>query len=255
MTNPSTQITESLGRILLADDESAFRLATSAFLRQQGYTCEAVPDAVAAAKSLRSSEFDLLISDIQMPGNAGLEFIEGLPQVAAGLPVILLTGHPSMQSALRSVRLKVAAYLVKPCDPDELLGLAGQAISNYRSYRAVSANRERLENWARDLVQIEKVLCETPAGAGSSMEAYFNLTLRNLLTALVDLKQFNEVFTRPGKAGSLENAALHKALQETIAVLEKTKQSFKSKELGELRKRLEGLLQTTRETGREILNS
>src|SRR5262245_52247830 len=244
-----TTSTENLGQILLADDEGAFRVTTSAFLRQQGYACEAVPDAVAAEKSLRRSEFDLLISGIQMPGNAGLEFIADLPQVAAGLPVILLTGHPSMQTALRSVRLKVVAYLVKPCDPDELLGLASQAIANYRSYRAVSANRERLENWARDLAQIEKVLLETPAGAATSMESYFNLTLRNLLTALVDLKQFNEVLARPdGKAGSLENAALHKALQETIAVLEKTKQSFKSKELGELRKRLEGLLQTTRET-------
>ena len=240
--------TESLGRILLADDDGAFRVATTAFLRQQGYECESVPDAGAAAKLLGASEFDLLISDIQMPGNAGLEFIEGLPQAATGLPEILLTGHPSMQSAVRSVRLRVAAYLVKPCDPDELLGLASQAIANYHSYRAVSANRERLENWARDLAKIEEVLRTSPAGAAASMEAYFNLTLRNLLAALVDLKQFNEVLTRPGKGGSLENAALHKALQETIAVLERTKQSFKSKELGELRKRLEGLLQATRET-------
>jgi len=193
---------------------------------------------------LRQSPFDLLISDIQMPGNAGLEFIENLPQVAAGLPVILLTGHPSMQSALRSVRLQVVAYLVKPCDPDELLNLVSDAVANYRSYRAVSASRERLENWARDLEQIEKVLQELPAKAAAvPMEAYFNLTLRNLLAALVELKQFNEALARaPGKTASMENATLHKALQETIGVLEKTKQSFKSKELGELRRRLEGLL-------------
>ncbi|MEY2410738.1 MAG: two-component system, NtrC family, nitrogen regulation response regulator GlnG [Verrucomicrobiota bacterium] len=238
---------DSLGRILLADDENAFRVATSAFLRQQGYDCVAAPDAAAAAELLRASQFDLLISDIQMPGNAGLEFIEKLPQVAAGMPVILLTGHPSMQSAVRSVRLQVVAYLVKPCDPDELLSLARQAIANHRSYRAVSANRQRLESWARDLAQLEEVLRESPIEAAAApMEAYVHLSLRNLLAALVDLKQFNEALSRPGgQAGSLENAALHKALQETIGVLEKTKQSFKSKELGELRKRLEGLLQTS----------
>lgn len=234
---------DSRGRILLADDEEAFRTATRVFLRRQGYECETAPDAAAAAAMLRDAEFDLLISDIQMPGNAGLEFIEQLPQVAAGLPVILLTGHPSMQSAVRSVRLQVVAYLVKPCDPDELLTLAAQAIANHRAWRAVNTNRQRLEGWARDLAQIEEVLRRSPAEAAAApMEAWFNLTLRNLLAALLDLKHFNEALARGGKTGALENAALHQALQETVAVLEKTKQSFKSKELGELRKKLETVI-------------
>ena len=237
---------QSRGRILIADDDEAFRIATRLFLRRQGFECEVAPDAGVAVEMLRTSAFDLLISDINMPGNAGLELVAKLPEVAAALPVILLTGHPSVQSAARSVRLQVVAYLVKPCDADELLGIAGQAIANYRAYRAVSENRGRLETWARDLAQFEDVLRTSPHGtAGGPTEAYLNLTLRNLLAVLLDLKQFTEaVSQQPGKEGLLQQVALHRALQDTIDVLEKTKQSFKSKELGELRRRLEGLLHT-----------
>lgn len=235
----------SRGRILLADDDAAFRLATRAFLCQQGFECETAGGAEEAAALLRASGFDLVIADIQMPGNAQLEFIEQLPDLAGSVRVILLTGHPSMQSAVRSVRLQVAGYLVKPCDPDELVALADQAIARHRAWRTVAANRERLQGWVEELARIEAVLQE---GAGESSagptEAYLNLTLRNLLTALLDLKLFTEALARrEGQPGALQQAALLKALQETIAVLEKTKQSFKSRELGELRKKLAGLLQ------------
>ncbi len=234
------------GRILIADDDEAFRLTTRTFLRRQGYECEAAPDADTAAEMLRGGGFDLLLADIHMPGNVGLELVESLPEVAAALPVIVLTGHPSVQSAARSVRLQVVAYLVKPCDADELLTISTQAIANYRAYRAVSANRQRLETWARDLAQIEEVFRKSsgPATLGPT-EAYLNVTLGNMLAVLLDLKGFTEALARqPGKENILERVTLHRALQETIEVLEKTKQSFKSKELGELRHRLEGLLRT-----------
>ena len=122
------------GRVLIADDDEAFRTATTAFLRRQGFDCESARDSSTATEKLRDADFELLISDINMPGNAGLEFVEKLPEIAAALPVILLTGHPSVQSAARSVRLRVAAYLVKPCDAEELLTLSEQAIANYRAY-------------------------------------------------------------------------------------------------------------------------
>jgi YesN/AraC family two-component response regulator len=150
-----------------------------------------------------------------------------------------------VQSAARSVRLQVVAYLVKPCDADELLGVVEQAIANYRAYRVVNANRQLLETWARDLAQIEEVQRSSPGGRTASAEAYLSLTLRNLLSVLMDLKKFTEALSQqPGKEGVLQQVALHRALQETIDVLEKTKQSFKSKELGELRRRLETLLHT-----------
>jgi YesN/AraC family two-component response regulator len=234
------------GKILIADDDEAFRTATKVFLRRQGFDCESAKDGSSAIELLRNTQFDLLISDINMPGNVSLELIEKLPEIAAALPVILLTGHPSVQSAARSVRLQIVAYLVKPCDANELLSLAEQAIANYRAFRAVSSNRLKLETWARDLRQIEEVIQKTPASASNATtEAYLNLTLSNILSLLLDLKRFTEALAyQPRQKELLGQVTLHRALMETIEVLEKTKQSFKSKELGELRRKLESILQT-----------
>ncbi len=232
------------GRILIADDDDAFRIATRAFLDRQGFTCETAKDGPTAIEMLRTSEFDLLISDINMPGNSGLELIEMLPEISSALPVILLTGYPSVQSAARSVRLQVVAYLVKPCDAEDLIILAAEAIANYRAYRAINTNRQRLETWTRDLEQVEKVICKSPVGSNVSVtETYLNLTLTNVFSLLLDLKRFTEALTSQSDQNiAVERVALHQALRETIDVLERTKQSFKSKELGELRCRLKHLL-------------
>lgn len=236
----------SKGSILIADDDEAFRNATTAFLRRQGFECENAKDGSTAIELLKTNRFDLLISDINMPGNAGLEMVEKLPEIAAALPVILLTGHPSVQSAARSVRLQVIAYLVKPCDANDLLELAAQAIANYQAYRVVSSNRLKIETWAKDLAHVEEVMQKSPVTASNATtDAYLNLTLSNILSLLLDLKRFTEALTQqPNQKGLLEQVALHQALKETIEVLEKTKQSFKSKELGELRRKLETILQT-----------
>src|SRR4051812_49288097 len=94
-------------RILLADDDDIFRETTASFLRKIGYECVCAPDAIKALELLGESCFDLLISDIEMPGNDDLRLIRELSVMAAGLPVILLTGHPTVQTAVKSIRLPV----------------------------------------------------------------------------------------------------------------------------------------------------
>ena len=234
----------SKGRILVADDEQAFRLATRAFLRQQGYECEVAPDAAAAAEWLGKAEFDLLISDINMPGNSGLEFIQRLPGVAAGLPVILVTGHPTFQSAARSVGMQVVAYLVKPADPDELLHIAERAIASRRAFRSLNANRERINEWLADLAKAEKSLTRTETQhAGTPADDASRQALHDVASMLRDLQQFAGTLAhRVEVRETNSDTAIEGVLRDAVAVLQKSRQSFKSRELGELRRRLEALL-------------
>ena len=234
----------SKGRILVADDEQAFRLATRAFLRQQGYECEVAPDAAAAAEWLGKAEFDLLISDINMPGNSGLEFIQRLPGVAAGLPVILVTGHPTFQSAARSVGMQVVAYLVKPADPDELLHIAERAIASRRAFRSLNANRERINEWLADLAKAEESLTRRETQhAGTPADDASRQALHDVASMLRDLQQFAGTLAhRVEVRETNSDTAIEGVLRDAVAVLQKTRQSFKSRELGELRRRLEALL-------------
>ncbi|KPL00997.1 MAG: hypothetical protein AMJ91_02045 [candidate division Zixibacteria bacterium SM23_73_3] len=239
-----------LGQILIAEDEETFLNSTADLLRRSGYRCACVPDAVTAAEKLRRAEYDLLIADIKMPGNPELEFIQDVPQIAEGMPVILVTGYPSLTTAIQSIQLPVVAYLVKPIDFDELLALAKRSIKNFRVYRAVRSIDQRLQNWLGDLAGTEEVLKSAPGYTSSApVDAFLKLTYRNVVGALSDMKHLTEALAL--QAGEQEAChllncpkltTLTNALKETIDVLEETKTAFKSKKLGELRGKLESLL-------------
>src|SRR5205085_772391 len=120
--------------------------------------CVTAPEASTVLSLMRESNFDLLIADIEMPGNANLELVKQVSELAYGFPVILLTGHPTVESAVESVRLPVVAYLMKPSSPEELEKLVRESIERYSSFRTISLNRERLEKWSRDLGKLEEMM-------------------------------------------------------------------------------------------------
>jgi len=82
---------------------------------------------------LAASDFDLLITDLEMPGNHDLELVRRVSKLAAGLPVILLTAHPTMESAVQSACLPIVKYVVKPPNLDDLRVLVRKSIRRYRS--------------------------------------------------------------------------------------------------------------------------
>jgi ActR/RegA family two-component response regulator len=243
------------GRILIADDEETFLNSMADLLRQRGYQCDCAPDAIVAAELLRSADYDLLIADIKMQGNFELEFIRALPQIAEGMPVILVTGYPSLRSAIESIQLPVAAYLVKPFEFEELLVQVQISVKNYQFCQAVRDNRKRLVSWSEDLKGIEEEQNIMPRGGfPSPIDDFLTLTFQNIAGALSDLKHLTESFST-GSSSQQEVChllncprlnTLNKTLVETIDILEKTKSAFKSKELGILRRNLEELVKDLR---------
>ena len=239
-----------LGRILVADDEGTFLESTADLLRRDGYDCDCVPDAAAAMERLKNNEYDLLIADIKMPGNTNLELVRDLPEIAESLSVILVTGYPSQRSAIQALQMPVVAYLIKPFDLEELLRQVNQAIEKKRLYRAVISTRDRLQNWQKEVANLEQVLKDKNSGTFSvSVKDFLDLNFRNVVGALSDIKNVTETKTTKDidlPACHLLScprlAELTGAMEDTIKVLEKTKRAFKSKDLGEIRKKLEGLI-------------
>lgn len=237
-------------RLLLADDDPSFREMTRRLLLRHGYDCDTVANAAEVEARLRERSYDLLISDIEMPGNSNLQMIAGLPQLQAGLPVILVTGSPSIESAARSVGLAVAAYLIKPVDAQDLLMQVARAIERFRCFRAVAQSRQRFLQASADLERLGATLCSpAPASLDSALRVYFDLTLENAAQSILELRRLLEVARGtdfPGEGTdrwpTAAPAKLVEALWETIAVLEKTKTAFKSKDLAQLRQKLEDLV-------------
>ncbi len=229
-------------RILLADDDPTFSRVMMNFIEKEGYRPEHVIDGPGALAALAREPFDLLIADIDMPGNRGLELVHALAEMPERPPIILLTGSPSLTTATKSVGLAVHAYVTKPFDIAELRRIMGEAVTNGRIRRAVYENHVRVTTWAGDIGRIKQLL-QRSADTEPGIQSYLALTLGNLIASLSDFAEVAEAVAgtnAPKKR--VEAAALTKALHETIAVLESTRHLFKSKELGALRKKLEDLL-------------
>jgi FixJ family two-component response regulator len=255
MTNTRHNLSDGIKaekiKILLADDDASFRDATVRLLDHHGCKCFGAPDAATSEKILGGEEVDVLVADINMPGNTRLELVEKVRQIRPGLPVILLTGGAAVETAARSVKLGVAAYLLKPVDTQELLSSVEAAAFSYRQLRRVRNNQAFLQNWAEELAVIEESLSRrSPANANGAMQDYLRVTLRNLTRQIVELDCSVGVSAKFGsKEMDLGKLDLIGALRQTIEVLEKTRQSFHSKDLGTLRKQLQNLLSAAEPVG------
>jgi YesN/AraC family two-component response regulator len=201
-----------------------------------------VTSATEALEKLRVEPYEVLISDIHMPGNTSLEIVEAATKLVPGLPIVLLTGRPTVETAARSVRLPVVAYLTKPPEMDELTRVLDQAIAGFRELALVYAGRERLRIWEKELEQIERAMQQSAGAARTgALEDFVRGSLRQAIVSLTELELATKVLDRRSerRSADLDHVA---ALRHTVDVLERTKQNFKSKELADLRKQLEALL-------------
>jgi CheY-like chemotaxis protein len=237
------------GRILVADDEEAFRESTVVLLRREGYHCDGVATAEAVTAAIARENYDLLISDIRMPGNTNLELIESLQQMAPRLPTILVMGYPSVHTAVPAIELGIAAYLVKPVSPEELITLAHQNVADLRSALPGSASVEASGEPAQPPSGFRAGAGPGDPGMGDHLRQAASLTLKDLESSLAQLQSLIEVITRlplsPSGLQQLEShepAVLTAALMDAVRSIERTRHSFKSQELASLRQQLESLV-------------
>ncbi|MEA4907863.1 MAG: response regulator [Chloroflexi bacterium] len=237
-------------KILLVDDEETFLLSTADLLRREGYECMAVLDCPSAVRELDRDDYDLLIADIVIEGNNDLEMVAAAVDKIGGLPVILVTGYPSLKTAVRSVSMHILAYLIKPIDFSELLEYVRMGVEKYSLIRTVQTTRLRFSGWLQDLEGVIQSLEQSPDQARPvQVDAFTRLLLQNIASSLSDLQAVNQILNGdPANTYVCQllqcprSNTLIQALRDTTAVLESTKNSFKSKELGQLRKRLQTLL-------------
>lgn len=116
-------------RILLVDDEESIRRLLSRML-ETAYDVEIAADGETAMRLLREPDahYDLLISDLNMPGIDGLMLIREAQRINPGLPAIVITGYSSESSAIEALNLGVAGYLTKPFGTAQVLAAAAKAL-------------------------------------------------------------------------------------------------------------------------------
>jgi DNA-binding NtrC family response regulator len=106
--------------VLVAEDEDYVRASLEEVLRSRGYDVGAAPDVEAALRQLSKNPVDVVLADLRMPGGGGLELVKRARVAAPGVPVVVLTGHGTVASAVECTKAGAFDYLLKPIDPDAL---------------------------------------------------------------------------------------------------------------------------------------
>ena len=230
----------------MADDEPIARGAIRAVLTRRGYECQEAASATEVFELLDQGEFDLILADICMPGNSGLEMVQRLTELPQPIPVVLLTGQPSVETAALAVKLRVIGYLIKPADTDEVWRMAQIGVDSAQALRLLRQHRERFELLMEEMRRTERLGHSAP---DKVLGSCISLSMQHLLVSINDLRNLVEMVAARDEpeAARLRLASsrpflLLDAMRETIRVLERTKTSFKSRELAELRHKLESLL-------------
>ena len=115
-------------RVLVADDEASVRDLLSKTLALAEYDVDLAADGRTALERLRIIPYDLLITDLRMPGVDGLSVIREARRLKADIPVIIITGFSTEASAIEAVNLGVAGYLTKPFRIPRVLAVAAKAL-------------------------------------------------------------------------------------------------------------------------------
>src|ERR1700753_3734147 len=127
------------GRILLIDDDPDLGVFLTRVLRSRGgYEVTHELDPAAALRRIGEQDWDLLITDIEMPGMTGLELLERVRQRRPHLPVAVLTGHATVDYAVSALRSAAAEVLEEPITAADLVAKADELITAARAARAAS---------------------------------------------------------------------------------------------------------------------
>ena len=118
-----------MSRILVVDDERGIRALCSDVLGRAGHEIEAVDSATGAVAAVTRKKFDLVLCDINLPDQDGVSILPKLLAGEAPPAVLLITAYPSIDTAVRGMKLGARDYIGKPFSPDELRLVVQRALA------------------------------------------------------------------------------------------------------------------------------
>jgi two-component system response regulator HydG len=139
----ATEPDQQPGRILLIDDDPALGGYLTRVLRMRGgFDVTHELDSAGALRRLETEQWDLLITDVQLPGMTGLELLERVRQLEPDLPTAVLTGNPAVNYQDSAPRSATAEFLQKPIGAQELVAKATELVEAGRAARAEGRETE-----------------------------------------------------------------------------------------------------------------
>lgn len=167
-------------RVLVVDDEQLILKIISDILTKEGYEVVVANNCEKAAEYLRTSRIDVVLSDIKMPVKSGIDLLEEIKKKDPNIPVILMTGFASLETAVEAVQNGAFDYLIKPLDYGKLRSVIEHAADRYELYK----ENTRLLS---DLKELNTNLELKVRERNRQLENTLNSTIESIITTDRDL--------------------------------------------------------------------
>jgi len=132
-------------RILAVDDEPAIREGLRRILKNQGFSVETAPSGQDAIECIQKREFDLVITDLKMPGMSGMEVLKSIKILQPDVPVIIITGYSTIPSAVEAIKSGAADYIAKPFSADQIIQKVQEVLAQKKDSPETTHLRDELQ--------------------------------------------------------------------------------------------------------------
>ncbi len=143
-----------MNKILIVEDEENTLQGLVEILSEEGFKVTGVSDGESGLKEIQKNSFDLILSDLMLPGINGLEFIEEAHLYDNDLPVVIMTAHGTVRNAVKAMKKGVSDYLTKPIDIDELLLIIKKSLNE----KALKKENKYLKAYIKDKYRFENII-------------------------------------------------------------------------------------------------
>jgi EAL domain-containing protein (putative c-di-GMP-specific phosphodiesterase class I) len=188
-------------KLLLVDDDPAVLRAYQKALTLRGWTVETACDGAQAIDRLRHGTYDAIVSDLSMPEMGGLEFLRNVREQDLDVPVILMTGAPKLESAMRAVESGAFRYLVKPVEVDVLDDTIRRAS---QLHRLAQLKRQALEfagsdrRWFGDQASLEAGFAKALGSIWMAYQPIVSMRAQNVFGYEALLRSTDAALPNPG---------------------------------------------------------
>ena len=119
-----------MSKILIIEDEAAIRRVLTKILSEENdtYQVEEAEDGVVGFEKIKNNDYDLVLCDIKMPKMDGVEVLEAVKKIKPEIPMVMISGHGDMETAINTMRLGAFDYISKPPDLNRLLNTVRNAL-------------------------------------------------------------------------------------------------------------------------------
>ena len=155
--------TMELTKILIVDDEAVIRDGLKRILEGRLFSVETCSSGYAAIELLHKQDFDLIVTDLKMPGMSGIEVLKAVKALQPNVPVIMITGYATVDTAVEAIKNGAVDYLSKPFAPDQFLEKVENALKqrikceDEQDFRAEVAKQHGFEKFVGESSEMQKV--------------------------------------------------------------------------------------------------